>query len=44
MGLDVVESIYDVPTGTSGPYSDVPVTPVVIESIKVVDAPKKAAK
>jgi len=43
-GLDVVEKIKDVPTGTSGPYSDVPVTPVVIESIRVVDAPKKAAK
>lgn len=43
-GLDVVEKIKDVPTNTSGPYSDVPVTPVIIESIKVVDTPKKAAK
>jgi peptidyl-prolyl cis-trans isomerase A (cyclophilin A) len=42
-GLDVVEKIKSVPTGSSGPYSDVPVTPVLIESIRVLDAPKKAA-
>ena len=42
-GLDVVEKIKDVPTGTSGPFSDVPTTPVVITSITVLDA-KKAAK
>ena len=42
-GLDVVEKIKDVPTGTSGPFSDVPTTPVMITSITVLDA-KKAAK
>lgn len=43
-GLDVVEKIKDVPTGT-GPngMGDVPNKPVVIESIRVVDA-KKTAK
>jgi peptidyl-prolyl cis-trans isomerase A (cyclophilin A) len=42
-GLDIVEKIKDVPTGTSGQFSDVPTTPVTILSISVVD-PKKAAK
>jgi len=42
-GLDVVEKIKDVPTGNAGPHSDVPVTPVLITSITVID-PKKAAK
>jgi peptidyl-prolyl cis-trans isomerase A (cyclophilin A) len=42
-GLDVVEKIKDVPTGTSGQFSDVPTTPVIITSITVIDA-KKAAK
>jgi peptidyl-prolyl cis-trans isomerase A (cyclophilin A) len=43
-GMDVVEKIKAVPTGQSGPFSDVPASPVVIESIRVLDAPKKAAK
>ena len=40
-GMDVVEKIKGVPTGTSGMHQNVPSTPVVIESIKLVDAPKK---
>ncbi len=31
-GMDVVDQIKAVPTGDSGPYQDVPLTPVVIES------------
>jgi cyclophilin family peptidyl-prolyl cis-trans isomerase len=33
-GLDVLDSIEGVPTGRSGQYDDVPVKPVVIESIR----------
>jgi cyclophilin family peptidyl-prolyl cis-trans isomerase len=40
-GMDVVEKIKGVPTGTAGMHQNVPSTPVVIESIKLVDAPKK---
>jgi len=29
-GMDVVDKIRDVPTGSKGPYSDVPTTPVTI--------------
>jgi cyclophilin family peptidyl-prolyl cis-trans isomerase len=36
-GMDVVDAIVAVPTTTKGPNQDVPVTPVVIESIKVVE-------
>jgi peptidyl-prolyl cis-trans isomerase B (cyclophilin B) len=36
-GMDVVNAIKQVPTGTSGMYSDVPVEPVVIESVEVID-------
>ena len=36
-GLDVVKEIGQVSTGRSGPYSDVPVDPVVIESASVVE-------
>jgi peptidyl-prolyl cis-trans isomerase A (cyclophilin A) len=43
-GLDVVEKIKDVQTGTSNGMGDVPVKPVVIESIRVVETPKKGAK
>ncbi|HEY4374698.1 MAG TPA: peptidylprolyl isomerase [Burkholderiales bacterium] len=43
-GMDVVEKIKDVPTGTAGGMSDVPNKPVVIESVRVVEAPKKGAK
>ncbi|HEX4330420.1 MAG TPA: peptidylprolyl isomerase [Burkholderiales bacterium] len=42
-GMDVVEKIKDVPTGTANGMSDVPVKPVMIESIRVIDA-KKGAK
>jgi peptidyl-prolyl cis-trans isomerase A (cyclophilin A) len=40
-GMDVVEKIKEVPTGKSGMYDDVPVKPVVIESIRVLEAGKK---
>jgi len=43
-GLDVVEKIKDVPTGSAGPHQDVPVTPVIIISVKVIDSSSKAAK
>jgi cyclophilin family peptidyl-prolyl cis-trans isomerase len=33
-GMDVVDKIAAVPTGTKGPHSDVPKTPVVIQSAK----------
>jgi len=35
-GMDVVKKIAAVPTATKGPYQNVPVTPVVIESIRVM--------
>ena len=35
-GLDVIDSIAKVKTGHSGHHDDVPVTPVVIESVVVV--------
>jgi cyclophilin family peptidyl-prolyl cis-trans isomerase len=37
-GLDVVDKIAAVPTGRSGPFSDVPKEPVVIEKAEVVKA------
>lgn len=40
-GMDVVEKIKAVPTGTAGMHQNVPSTPVVIESVKLVDSPKK---
>ena len=39
-GLDVVQKIARVPTGRSGYFSDVPTTPVVIESVKLLPAAK----
>lgn len=36
-GLEVVDTIAQVPTGTSGPHSDVPKEPVVIERISLVE-------
>ncbi|MEN8159824.1 MAG: peptidylprolyl isomerase [Myxococcota bacterium] len=33
-GMDVVDKIAGVPTGTKGPHQDVPKTPVLIESAK----------
>jgi peptidyl-prolyl cis-trans isomerase A (cyclophilin A) len=35
-GFEVVQKIAKVPTGNSGMYQDVPVQPVVIESVRVV--------
>ncbi|MDP2325845.1 MAG: peptidylprolyl isomerase [Gammaproteobacteria bacterium] len=35
-GMDVINKIKAVPTGTKGPYGDVPLTPVVITSASVV--------
>jgi peptidyl-prolyl cis-trans isomerase A (cyclophilin A) len=42
-GMDVVDKIVAVRTGSKGPYSDVPVTPVVIQSAREADAAKTAA-
>lgn len=39
-GIEVVESIARVPTGNAGPHRNVPATPVVIESIKLVTETK----
>jgi peptidyl-prolyl cis-trans isomerase A (cyclophilin A) len=35
-GMDVVNKIKTVPTGSSGMYTDVPITPVVIQSATIV--------
>jgi peptidyl-prolyl cis-trans isomerase A (cyclophilin A) len=35
-GMDVIEKIKMVPTGTKGPYGDVPMTPVIITSATLV--------
>ena len=41
-GMDVVSKIAKTPTGSGGPFrTDAPRQPVVIESMTVVDAPKK---
>ena len=41
-GMDVVSKIAKTPTGSGGPFrTDVPRQPVMIESMTVVDAPKK---
>jgi cyclophilin family peptidyl-prolyl cis-trans isomerase len=42
-GMDVVNSIARVRTGSAGPHSDVPLEPVVIESVEIV-SPRPAAK
>jgi len=39
-GFDVVEKIATVATGSAGPHRDVPVTPVIIESVKLLPAKK----
>lgn len=36
-GMDVVNAIAGVPTGNHGPHADVPVEPVVIESVSLVE-------
>ena len=35
-GMDVVDKIATVPTGSKGFHQDVPLTPVIIKSIKVI--------
>ena len=45
-GMAVVDKIRQVPTGTGGPggrFSDVPVTPVLIESVTLLPAPTPAS-
>jgi peptidyl-prolyl cis-trans isomerase A (cyclophilin A)/peptidyl-prolyl cis-trans isomerase B (cyclophilin B) len=42
--MDVVNKIAAVKTGYRLPYSDVPVTPVVIESAKILEPAVKPAK
>ena len=37
-GIDVVQKIARVDTGSSGPYQDVPRTPIIIESVVVIPA------
>ena len=43
-GLDVVEKIGKGPTGRSGSFQDVPSTPILIESVKLLPAPAPAKK
>jgi peptidyl-prolyl cis-trans isomerase A (cyclophilin A) len=40
-GLDIVQKIARVPTGNSGPHQNVPTTPVLIESVKLLPAPAR---
>lgn len=37
-GMDVVRKIAGVPTGNVGPYQNVPVTPVTIQSVQILNA------
>ena len=39
-GLDIVQKIATVPTGNVGPHQNVPTTPVLIESVKLLPAKK----
>ena len=41
-GMDVVDKISLVRTGKRGFYSDVPVTPVLIKSVRILDTTRKA--
>ena len=41
-GMDVVDDIRFVQTGRKPPFSDVPVEPVIIESITIVERDVKA--
>ncbi|MCW5576091.1 MAG: peptidyl-prolyl cis-trans isomerase [Burkholderiales bacterium] len=47
-GMDVVQNMLKVPTATVGPHQNVPRTPIVIESARVLESapakPKSAAK
>jgi peptidyl-prolyl cis-trans isomerase A (cyclophilin A) len=40
-GLDVVNKIAGVKTGNRGPFQDVPLEPVVIKSVRVVESERK---
>ncbi len=40
-GFDIVQKIATVPTGNAGPHQNVPTTPVIIESVKLLPAPAK---
>ena len=40
-GLDIVQKIARVPTANSGPHQNVPTTPILIESVKLLPAPAK---
>jgi cyclophilin family peptidyl-prolyl cis-trans isomerase len=39
-GFDVVQKIATVPTGRAGPFTDVPTSPIVIESVRLLPAKK----
>ena len=39
-GLDIVQKVATVPTGNSGPHQNVPTTPVLIDSVKLLPARK----
>jgi peptidyl-prolyl cis-trans isomerase A (cyclophilin A) len=36
-GMNVVDKIKQVPTGTVGPYQDVPLQPVIIQSASLIN-------
>jgi peptidyl-prolyl cis-trans isomerase A (cyclophilin A) len=43
-GMDVIERIGEIPTGTSGPFkSDAPLKPVIIEKVEIIGAAASAA-
>ena len=43
-GFEVVQSIAKVPTGSNGRYDDVPLNPVIIESVKLLPEQKPTPK
>jgi peptidyl-prolyl cis-trans isomerase A (cyclophilin A)/peptidyl-prolyl cis-trans isomerase B (cyclophilin B) len=43
-GMDVVNRIAAVPTGTRPPHADVPLKPVVIERVQILDAAGRSSK
>ncbi len=40
-GFDIVQKIGKLPTGSAGPHQNVPIAPVLIESVKLLPAPAK---
>lgn len=40
-GIDIVQKVAKVPTGNAGPHQNVPTTPVLIESVKLLSVPAK---